>query len=841
MDDKEKFGVELELITNSFKKKFDEVVKKTKDSSKQIKSQVLSGWTVGIDTKGAYEHLDQLKKKAEDLAKENKVDVKVDNNGIGATLEQYSKMSDEVVNKFTMLNSQIRDSSKELNESGTFFGKLGQKARNFSDELKSAWDSVDSIKEIKKNLKELQSDINVQAFDTLKSTMESLGNVKMSDSEFKNLLIQTEAYTDELKQAFEMKQKIKSIKLDDINLKVKDNVFSNIINKAKATGALIKQHLSDSFAGKTISKVKEFGAKVADIFTKAKPNISGFGDRISKAFSSGIGSIKRFAIGLLGIRTIMGFITQQAKEYISNNEQLQAQAQALSAGFQQLLAPVIERIVGLASRIMAYVGAIIKLITGVDILAKGMASVSKNTKSASKSAKEMKGSLSGLDEIINIASDSGDSGGGGDAGLPEAQFPEIDTAPLEKFINKAKELFAKIFEPFQKAWEKNKEGLISSFTGMVDSLAGLGKSVGESLLEVWTNGTGEEIISNILEGWQQIFDIVGGIADALQHAWDNAGNGTAIIQAISDIFIDIQEFALSIGDSIKKWVLSEEFQTALDRVVSFIKDIAEGIKNVCDWLLEMYNKYAKPIIDEKLLPMIDEVIIAISDVWNACKPVIDKIVDAIRKYVEPVIKDVCKALGGVIDIIRGIAQFVSGVFTGDWKKAWTGIKTIFKGIWDTLSGIVSGVFNAIWGAIKGVLNVIIGGFEGFINIVIKGLNKLLKPLRDLGNEVLKLVGAKVSIGNISTVSLPRLDVGTDYVPADMMAIIHKGEKIIPKKFNSEQYINQISNNQETNDLLRELIEVIEGKDTNFSVDGKELARVVRKYNNQHDRIMGRSY
>jgi hypothetical protein len=49
------------------------------------------------------------------------------------------------------------------------------------------------------------------------------------------------------------------------------------------------------------------------------------------------------------------------------------------------------------------------------------------------------------------------------------------------------------------------------------------------------------------------------------------------------------------------------------------------------------------------------------------------------------------------------------VFTGDWKKAWEGIKGIFKGIMDGL-----------WAVIKFPLNLIIDG----INALIKGLNKV---------------------------------------------------------------------------------------------------------------------
>lgn len=61
--------------------------------------------------------------------------------------------------------------------------------------------------------------------------------------------------------------------------------------------------------------------------------------------------------------------------------------------------------------------------------------------------------------------------------------------------------------------------------------------------------------------------------------------------------------------------------------------------------------------------------------------------------------------------LSGIIQFLTGVFTGDWNKAWEGIKKTFGGIWDGIKGIITGAINGI----------IYG-----INKFIKGLEKALK-------------------------------------------------------------------------------------------------------------------
>ena len=59
--------------------------------------------------------------------------------------------------------------------------------------------------------------------------------------------------------------------------------------------------------------------------------------------------------------------------------------------------------------------------------------------------------------------------------------------------------------------------------------------------------------------------------------------------------------------------------------------------------------------------------------------------------------------------MTGIIDFLTGVFTGDWEKAWTGIKEIVLGILDAISGV----------------------FEGFIDGLIEGITNLGNAINDL--------------------------------------------------------------------------------------------------------------
>ncbi len=75
------------------------------------------------------------------------------------------------------------------------------------------------------------------------------------------------------------------------------------------------------------------------------------------------------------------------------------------------------------------------------------------------------------------------------------------------------------------------------------------------------------------------------------------------------------------------------------------------------------------------------------------------------------------------------------------------------------------------------------------------------------------------MSSVKIPTIPKLDTGTNFVPNDQLAYIHKGEAVVPKKFNSDIYFNR--GNDETNDLLRELIETIENKDTDIYLDASK--------------------
>lgn len=78
--------------------------------------------------------------------------------------------------------------------------------------------------------------------------------------------------------------------------------------------------------------------------------------------------------------------------------------------------------------------------------------------------------------------------------------------------------------------------------------------------------------------------------------------------------------------------------------------------------------------------------------------------------------NISNIVGAIKKIFSGIVDFVTGIFTGNWSKAWDGVKKIFGGAFDGLLAIAKVPLNGVIGFLNTVIDA--------LNVMIKGLNKI---------------------------------------------------------------------------------------------------------------------
>ncbi|WP_102050174.1 phage tail tape measure protein [Pygmaiobacter massiliensis] len=100
---------------------------------------------------------------------------------------------------------------------------------------------------------------------------------------------------------------------------------------------------------------------------------------------------------------------------------------------------------------------------------------------------------------------------------------------------------------------------------------------------------------------------------------------------------------------------------------------------------------------------------------------------------------------GVMLIFNGVIDFVRGVFTGDWERAWKGITEIFGGIFGSLDAIAKAPIN---------------GIIGLLNMAISAVNSLIRGFNSMGFTMPKWLGGGSWHPNLPSIpSIPFLAKG----------------------------------------------------------------------------------
>lgn len=237
-------------------------------------------------------------------------------------------------------------------------------------------------------------------------------------------------------------------------------------------------------------------------------------------------------------------------------------------------------------------------------LADSTEDVADATKDAAKAAK---GYLSPLDEInrystqdtsstANKTPSASGSGSGGGTSLPSAvsnvdygKVAEGETAldKISKSAEKLAKLLKKLWKPFQDAWKKEGKNTIDAAQIALSGIAKLAKSVGKSLVEVWTNGTGTTMLTTMLRIAQNVLKTIGNIASGFADAWNRNNVGTQIIQNIADALVVVMKFVEKIAEDTATWAANLNFYpllVSIKNLTATFAPILESIGNVLEWI-----------------------------------------------------------------------------------------------------------------------------------------------------------------------------------------------------------------------------------------------------------------
>lgn len=295
--------------------------------------------------------------------------------------------------------------------------------------------------------------------------------------------------------------------------------------------------------------------------------------------------------------------------------------------------------------------------------------------------------------------------------------------------------FNMIFADILEAAQPFAEGLLSTVlptlteigTESVTTVTQVFEDIKDIFDSVWSEGIAP-FFKRLIKYWNEAWDSV-------KAAWKE--HGAPIFEGIREAFKNLTERIKNLWEGLLKpvwqnfmdtldWLWEQHIKPVWDKILEFVAVLIENATKI-------YNQVISPIVkwlQETLYPII---VTVINTIWNVVSEVIGFIVDII---------------GTIIDACKGVADFLTGVFTHDWQQAFDGLQEISDSF-----------VNAGIALFEGAVNIIVDLINGLLEYVVVGINTVIKALNSISFDVpdwVPLVGGKHFGINLSPLTAPKL-------------------------------------------------------------------------------------
>nr|DAH30908.1 MAG TPA: minor tail protein [Caudoviricetes sp.] len=364
-------------------------------------------------------------------------------------------------------------------------------------------------------------------------------------------------------------------------------------------------------------------------------------------------------------------------------------------------------------------------------------------------AKKAKGALQGFDELNVINSnDSGSSGGGSGGSGGGVDYEEIPLTEKDfAWIEKIKKIFESILPVVVAigaallAWKiasflsdlMKVHPILGTILSILAIIAGLALAI-YSYFHMWNEGV----------DWQGLIGYILGVSLAFGGLYALFGPLVAgillIIASAAGLILalkDISENGLNAKNASLLLVSAlglcagvfMVFGTTAAFVVAGLLLISAGIADVIQKGVTLKNgllivagvflsvsAVAGAVIGA-IAALVAGLVLAVIADWENFKKTVW---EPMKKWFAELWSDFTQITNGFKKMLDGLTLFVNGVFSGDWEKAWEGIKETFGGAWDGIVGLLKASANLI----IGILNTVYNFVCGVVNAIINGINKI---------------------------------------------------------------------------------------------------------------------
>lgn len=299
------------------------------------------------------------------------------------------------------------------------------------------------------------------------------------------------------------------------------------------------------------------------------------------------------------------------------------------------------------------------------------------------------------------------------------------------------------------------DSIFETFNPLLLFMAQLWADIAEVILEVW-NEYGAEIlaelglfISNMYQTfqriWTEIIDpIITPAIKFVKDMWDRHVKDILkkTLSLVGNMILQALRFYNKFVQPVVNWVIdflgprvAKGFEALLKDVTVIMDGFFDMINIILDTLEGVFNGFMKFLEGiftadwEKTWEGISDIFESIMDgIFDIAERILHMISELFDGELDLVLQGVQRVMRDIKKVFQGVIDFVVGVFTGDWQRAWNGVKSIFRGVFDgifnigdtilrSLSVLFNGKLDGILTDVSRIMGNIKGVFEGLIDFV----------------------------------------------------------------------------------------------------------------------------
>lgn len=276
-------------------------------------------------------------------------------------------------------------------------------------------------------------------------------------------------------------------------------------------------------------------------------------------------------------------------------------------------------------------------------------------------------------------------------------------------------------------------GFLASPFGIAVAAIGAAIAAGVLLYQNWdmAKDKAQGLIDTIQPAFAAIKTAALNLATAVEETWTTyvvpvLDSAKTAIQSLWEIVIQFWEgIVYPIIQEIMAVILelwNDSLKPLWDKITDLVQSVIALVQVLCQWVVAIIASIVQAVLElwnQVLAPLISWLLATFG-------PVFKDVFNAIGTVVKTIIKVICDKIDMALTALKGIIDFLTGVFKGDWEGAWNAIKQIFFGVFDSLHKKAADVLN---------------GIKELVGNVVQGVKDLVSGLGDLGGAIANKVSS----------------------------------------------------------------------------------------------------